>query len=472
MTYFGKSQIMESRVKTDAKGMFYMKRNDKEFVNSITGSNIQKGCRRIAAWILLVGLIFGVTGCGHLSDTGISYIYADTDVSTLSEATIDKIVENIVNSMSLNDKVGQMFVVDLTALEPSRKSVQSKQLTSKMKRNLKLYPVGGVVLFSNDIKSRKQVQRLLTNLQQESRIELFVCVDEEGGSVSRIASNSKMKTTRFPSMLEIGKTEDTQKAFEVGDTIGREIRELGFSVDFAPVADVLAEGDEECSAKTELENRSFGYDAQSVATMVKQTVKGLEGQQVCATLKHFPGQGAASSDTHVSAANISKTISELRSTDFLPFQSGIEGGASFVMLSQASLQSLTGDSTPACMSSLVVRDILREELGFSGIVITDAMNMHSITSRYTSAEAAVNCVSAGVDMILMPEDLEEAYNGILDGVKEGTISKARIDKAVSRIIKCKIKKGILPLTSDVVVKASQSSYENYHNIGELQNGGK
>lgn len=428
--------------------------------------------REFAALVMILAISCSMAGCSQMSDTGISYIDADTDVSALSDATIDKIVENVVNSMTLNEKVGQMFVVDLATLEPSKKSIKAEQLTKKMKKSLSLYPVGGVILFSSDIKTRKQVKRLLANMQKESTIELFTCVDEEGGSVSRIANNAKMHTTKVPSMMEIGTSGNASQAFWAGETIGKEIRELGFYVDFAPVADILVEGEKDSSAVAEIGDRSFGYDAQSVAVMVKQMTKGLEEQQVCATLKHFPGQGAASSDTHISAANVSKSIDELRKNEFLPFQSGIQAGASFVMVSHESLSTLTGDSTPACMSSLIVQDILQTELEFDGIIITDAMNMISITTQYDSAEAAVKCVQAGVDEILMPKDLEAAYNGIIDAVTTGKVSESRINRSVQKIIKCKIQKGILPLTSDVVVKASQASYENYHNIGETQNDSK
>ncbi len=422
--------------------------------------------KRIIAFFVCFGMILGLLGCNQLEDSGISYIDAATDVSTLSEATIDKIVENIVGSMSLNEKVGQLFIVDIASLEPSRKSVNKKRLSGKLKKNMGLYPIGGVVLYSNDIKKPEQLKRLINNMQSQSEINLFVCVDEEGGTVSRIAANKKMGVKELPSMQEIGATMDSKQANEVGLKLGAQLKKFGINVDFAPVADVLASEEPESSAVAELNSRAFGHDSAMVADMVSEEVKGLIEGGVMATLKHFPGQGAATSDTHISAANVTKSIEELRQQDFIPFKKGIKAGAQFVMLSHESLSSLTGDSTPVCMSSLVVTDILQEELGFKGIVITDAMNMVPIVSKYTSSEAAVNCIKAGVDMVLMPEDLMQAYDGVINSVRNGILTEDSIDESVRKIIKCKVQQEILPLDSELVVKASQESYEK---IGEMEN---
>lgn len=432
----------------------------------------RKHFRCMAGLVLLCVMLFVMNGCDSLSDSAISYIDATTNVEELTDETIDTIVENVVNCMTLNEQVGQLFIIDLKTLDASAKSLTGKKLTAKQKKGLRLYPVGGIVLYSSDIKNREQLTRLLANLQEESELELFVCVDEEGGSVSRVSSNRNMKTTAFPSMYTVGQSGDVKDAYEVGSHLGKDLQKLGINVDFAPVADVAALTDNMEFVSEEIGERSYGSDAQLVSGMVAKQVQGMTNEGLCATLKHFPGQGAASSDTHISAANVSKTITELRECDFLPFRSGIKEGAQFVMMSHEGANAITGDSTPACMSSLIVQDILREELGFSGIVITDAMNMVSVTGQYTSGEAAVNCLNAGVDMILMPENLDEAYNSILDAVAEGTLSKERIQQAAKRVIKCKIKQGILPLTSDFVVNASQNSYDSYHEIGEQENQNK
>lgn len=431
-----------------------------------------KQFRYLAGVLILCVLLLTVSGCDTLYDSAISYIDATTNVEELSDETIDTIVDNVVNCMTLNEQVGQLFIIDLKTMDTSAGSITGKKLTRKQKNSLRLYPVGGVILYSSDIKNREQLTGLLSNLQEESELELFVCVDEEGGTVSRVSSNKKMKTTVFPSMYTVGQSEDVMRAYEVGSAFGKDLKKLGINVDFAPVADVAMLTDNMEFVSPEIGERSYGSDAELVSGMVAKQVQGMTEEGICATLKHFPGQGAASSDTHISAANVSKTITELRDCDFLPFRSGIKEGAQFVMMSHEGVNVITGDSTPACMSQLIVQDILREELGFSGIVITDAMNMVSITGQYSAKEAAVNCLNAGVDMILMPEDLEEAYNGILDAVADYTLSRERIREAAKRVIKCKIKQGILPLTSDFVINASQNSYDSYHEIGEQENQGK
>lgn len=425
--------------------------------------------RCVVGLLILCAFLLVLSGCDPIYDSAISYIDATTDVEELSDETIDTIVDNVVNCMTLNEQVGQLFIIDLKMMDTSVKSIKGKSLTKKQKKSLRLYPVGGIVLYSSDIKNREQLTRLLANLQEESELELFICVDEEGGEVSRVSSNKNMKTTAFPSMYTVGQAGDVKRAYEVGTTLGKDLKKLGINVDFAPVTDVAALTDDMQFVSEEIGERSYGSDAQLVSQMVAGQVQGMTEEGLCATLKHFPGQGSASSDTHTSAANISKTITELRECDFLPFRAGIKKGAQFIMMSHEGVNAITGDSTPACMSSLIVQDILREELKFSGIVITDAMNMVSITGQYTSKEAAVNCLNAGVDMILMPEDLEEAYNGILDAVADNTLSRDRIKEAAKRVIKCKIKQGILPLTSEFVVDASQNSYDSYHEIGEQEN---
>ncbi len=202
------------------------------------------------------------------------------------------------------------------------------------------------------------------------------------------------------------------------------------------------------------------------ARMVSSAVKGLNSSGMCATIKHFPGMRGASSDTHLTAANVGSDIAELRQNDFKPFKSGIKAGAEFCMLSHESVNSVTGDTTPATMSSLVIKDILRGELGFDGIVISDAMNMKPITERYSSDEAAVLSIKAGVDIVLMPDDLEEAYDGVIKAVKDGKISEKRINSSVRRIIKCKLLKGIIKLDSKLVIDAGADSYKD---IGQMEN---
>lgn len=358
-----------------------------------------------------------------------------------------------LKTMSLEEKLGQLFVVNLELLDDSNGNYYEHQkITKKMKENLQKYHVGGVILFSRNIAKRKQTKKLIRRLQKNAEIPLFVSVDEEGGDVARIGSNEKMKTTTFPTMEEIGKKKDADYVYNMAATIGKEIGELGFNVNYAPVADVKTS-----QLNLEIGTRSFGDDPAKVSQMVDAYVQGLKSQNICATLKHFPGQGSSSGDTHQGSVDIDSSISGLRKTDFKPFEAGIDAGADFIMVSHISVSKVTESSEPASMSDLIMTTILREELDFDGIIITDAFDMASITENYTAGEAAYGSVKAGADIILMPQDLEEAYGALLEKVQDGSLNQKRLDDSVLRILRLKFEKGILSL--DDLAKANAQETE-------------
>lgn len=414
--------------------------------------------------IILVMAVALLTGCAMLEDTGISYISTDTDVSDLSDETIDNIVDNVVDSMTLNDKVGQMFIADIPSLETSEKSVTGKKLTKKMRRALRDYPVGGVILFSREMRDKKQLRRFLDNLQNRSAAGLFTVVEEEGGDSVNAARVEALSMSRYPAFSEMGKENSPSRTGKMARTTGKELSALGFNVDLAPTSDVAPAGTPSDDQHNGMDGKTFGSDPELVSAQVSSYVKGLKKSGVLSVLKHFPGQGGASSDPRDSAPDLSEGITDLRNRDYLPFQAGIRAGADFVMISAESVSSITGDDTPACMSSLVVRDNLKKELGYTGIVMTDMMNMDSVTTRYDSAQAAVNSVKAGCDVILMPEDLYTAYQGIVDAVRQGDIKESRINRSVRKIIKKKIRMGLLKFDSDLVQDASLRNYDNYQNM--------
>lgn len=357
-----------------------------------------------------------------------------------------------LEAMSLEEKVGQLFVVNLELLDDSKGNYYEHQkITRKMKESLVKYPVGGVILFSRNIDRRKQTKRLIRKLQRNAQTPLFVAVDEEGGDVARIGGNPGMKTDTFPTMEEIGRTQDADYVYEMAETIGRQIKELGFNVDFAPVADVRTS-----DLNEEIGSRSFGDDPQKVSKFVSAYVKGLESQNVCSTLKHFPGQGSSKGDTHQGSVDIDSNIASLRKVDFVPFVSGIEAGADMVMISHISVSKVTETSEPASMSELVMTTILREELGFRGLIVTDAFDMASIIENYSVEEAVGESFEAGADIILMPEELPGAYESILEKVKEGTYPEQRLDESVRRILQLKFQKGIMVL-DDLTKKVENKS---------------
>jgi beta-N-acetylhexosaminidase len=354
-------------------------------------------------------------------------------------ATILGTVQEIMSEMTLKEKVGQMFIVNLEQLDDSQGSYyEFRECTKEMEKTLKKTPPGGVILFSRNIEKRNQVLKLNAALQDACKYPLFVSVDEEGGDVARIANNSNMQTTSFPSMQQVGESGDTVYAQEIGETIGKDISQLGFNVDFAPVADINTS-----ELNQEIGNRSFGSDTKLVSNMVQSFVKGLQSTNVSATLKHFPGQGSSTGNTHNEAVNLDKNIDNLRKTDFKPFQAGIKAGADFIMVSHVSISRVTENTLPASMSDIVMQSILRTEFSFDGIIITDAMDMTAITSEYTASEAAVASISAGADIVLMPQNYEEALNGVLAAIEDGTITESRINESVQRILEVKVKRGLL-----------------------------
>ena len=206
-------------------------------------------------------------------------------------------------------------------------------------------------------------------------------------------------------------------------------------MNFAPVADVISEGNETIG------DRSFGTDVNLVSPMVVAAVEGMQSNGVSACLKHFPGLGDTTADSHDGMATTDKTLDDFNATDFPVYQAGINAGVEFVMVSHLSAPNVTGDNTPASLSPKMITEILRGQLGYQGIVITDAMGMKAITEYYTSADAAVKALQAGADVILMPENYEEAYNGVLEAVNNGTLTEERIDESLRRIfrVKCKDK---------------------------------
>lgn len=360
----------------------------------------------------------------------------DTTTEVIEEYTeedlLNEIVESCISEMSLEDRVAGLFMITPEALTGVDKAVKAGDGT---KEALEKYPVGGLIYFKQNIQSKEQITDMLANTTSMSKYPIFLGVDEEGDSVARVAD--ALKLDKIDSCAKIGESGDANNAYEAYKTVGSYLMEYGFNLNFAPVADVLTNPDNEAIGK-----RSFGSDADVVSSMVAASIKGLEETGVIACMKHFPGQGDVDADTHEGLASTDKTLEQLRETELKPFASGIEAGAQMIMIGHAAYPSITGDNTPASLSKDIITDILREELGYNGVVITDALNMSAVSEYYDSATAAVMALKAGADMVLMPENFEEAYQGVLDAVADGTISEARINDSLSRIYKIKYKETV------------------------------
>ena len=344
-------------------------------------------------------------------------------------------VQELMDYMTLEEKVCQMFIVT-----PEQLAGYSDNYAGTDTQNgIKNYPVGGIIYFANNIEYYDQTAQMISNSQQYAKntcgAGLFISVDEEGGYVNRVADNLGM--TSFYDMAYYGATDDTVSAYNIGSTIGGYLSGLGFNLDFAPVADV------NINPYNELGDRIFSSDPQIVADMITNVVSGLQNSGVCATLKHFPGLGAEGGNTHTdSFVTIDRTLEQLRAEEFVPFRSGINNGVSCIMVGHQ-IVSGVGDGLPSDLSYEVVTNLLRNELGFNGIIITDSHQMNTIANVYGSGDSAVMAIQAGVDIVLMPYDIASAVEGVCSAVRNGTISESRIDESVNRILSKKSQLGLL-----------------------------
>lgn len=361
-----------------------------------------------------------------------------TSAYTCTTAEIDvMLVDTLLSEMTLEEKVCQMFIVTPEMLTGYTGSVTEMGTLSQ--KSFDQYPVGGLIYFAENLEDSPQTLEMLSGMQsyaqESSGVGVFLSVDEEGGTVARVAD--QLGTTKLHDMAYYGERSDPDEAYAIGCTIGSDLRKFGFNLDFAPVADVALHAD------NELGDRIFSSDADIVGDMVAGVVSGLQGTGVSATLKHFPGLGAGDGNTHYDDfVLIDRSLSELSSEEFVAFQAGIDAGADFVMVGHQ-ITTAAGDQLPSDLSYTVVTTWLKETLEFTGIVITDAQNMASITENYSPASAAVQAVSAGVDMILMPLDLSNAVSGICEAVEAGTITEERINESVRKILTQKSEMGLL-----------------------------
>lgn len=333
-----------------------------------------------------------------------------------------------VQTMTLEEQVYQLFMVtpeDLTGVDTATVAGDAT------KSALEQYPVGGIVYFAKNLENVDQIKTLLSKTQSYAKTPLLLGVDEEGGTVSRLGSRG-LGVTELDDMASY---DDPQQVHTMGKTLGDELLALGFNLDFAPVADVSTSG-------SAIGDRAFSSDAEEAASLVGSMVAGMKESGILCTLKHFPGLGGVSADTHDGAASTNATLEQLKEKDFLPFQAGIDAGAPLVMVSHLSAPSVTGDDRPASLSTSIIDGLLRTELGFDGVVVTDALNMEAITDHFTAAEAAVQALEAGADLLLMPEDFQAAVDGVLHAVETGSLPQDTITDSVVRILAMKYEYGI------------------------------
>lgn len=351
-----------------------------------------------------------------------------------------KAVENTMKDMSDEEKVGQLFMIRPDALEANASAATvnndgvygTTYVDELMVENMNKYHVGGVVIFEKNISDTDQLKSLIKDLQKSSEIPMFVGIDEEGGDFAPLANAEGFNVTTFDNMIEIGKTEDGAKAKEVGKKIGGYLSDYGFNLDFAPVADVIADG-----SGTTAANRSFGSDPKVVAKMVSNEIKCFHESGIMTAVKHFPGQGGENG-----TSKTSKDWVELMESDIIPFAE-VLGETDMILAGNISTPEVTNDGLPASMSKEIIDEKLRKELGYQGVVVSGPMSSAAVTGTYNSGECAVRAINAGADIVLLPYDLDEAYDTVLNAVKDGTISKDRLNESVERILTLKAEYGLI-----------------------------
>lgn len=343
-------------------------------------------------------------------------------------------VDERIGAMTLEQKVAQLFIVTPEALvEGVSQVTQAGDMT---REGVTAHPVGGIVYFAQNLLDPEQTTTMLANVKQfyadAGNVAPFIAVDEEGGTVVRIADNEAFGAQDVGDASALGSAGDTEAAKRAAEQIADYLMPLGFNLDFAPVADVV-----DPLRSDTMGLRSLSSDAAVAADMVRAEVEGFRDKKMLCCAKHFPGIGAAAGDSHEGAITIEATNEELETVDLVPFRAAIEAGVPMIMVGHVSLPNIVGDSTPAPLSSAVVQGMLRDSLGYTGIIVTDSLSMGAITDYYTPAEAAVAALKAGCDIPLMPERLDEAYQGVLSAVQVGELTEERLDESLTRILTAK-----------------------------------
>ena len=346
-------------------------------------------------------------------------------------------VEEQLAKMTLREKVGQMFYVRTEALDTTihwtsyteLMPLELREVNDRMKTLCEDYPVGGVILYAWNINDEAQLATLIAQIKALNGSPLL-CIDEEGGRVARIANNPNFDVKKYESMEAIGNTGDPANAYECGNTIGTYLQQYGFDIDFAPVADVNTN-----PGNIVIGPRAFSGDPAVAAPMVTNYLQGLKDAGITGCIKHFPGHGDTKADTHYGYAQTMKTWAEMLQCEMVTFRAGIEWGCQLIMTAHISVPNVTGADVPSTMSSIILQDKLRGELGYQNIIVTDAISMGAITNQYSTAEAAVGSILAGVDIVLDPSNYIVAFEAVMSAIDNGTITEDRINQSVRRILR-------------------------------------
>lgn len=375
---------------------------------------------------ILMMVVLAFTGCSIENkvpiDQGPQNSQNPSENDTNKPEEIDPIKEQI-DKMTLNEKIGQMVIVGMEGYE----------IDDNARLMIEKYQVGGFILFSKNIKDTQQLLALNNSIKAanfNNKIPLFISVDEEGGRVSRMPKEFK----DLPTNKEIGKVNNGDFSYKIGGILAEEVKAFGFNMDFAPVLDINSN-----PKNPVIGDRSFGSTPERVSKLGVKTMKGIQAGGVIPVVKHFPGHGDTAVDSHIGLPTVNNDLNRLKTFEFIPFKEAIENNVEAVMIAHILMKKIDSEN-PASLSKTIITDILRKQLDFNGVVITDDMTMGAIVENYIIEEAAIQSVNAGADIVLVCHGSDNkiaVIEALKKAVEEGTISKERVNESVYRILKLK-----------------------------------
>lgn len=406
--------------------------------------------KKVLSFILGLTLPIMIIGCSKVEEK------KQEPQEVKNELSLEEKIDKKVSEMSLEEKVGQIMMPYIDKTVKDNKLVDFTEMNDYVKDTIEKYHLGGVILFKNNMKTKEQTKKLNEDLMNASgELGLLIGTDEEGGLVTRIPTENKMPVAR-----NIGKTGNPDEAYKVGNNIGKELKELGINMDFAPVMDVDTNPNNPVIGK-----RSFGNTAEIVTEFGIQYMKGLNDENIISSVKHFPGHGDTAGDSHKDLVKIDHNKDRINKVELEPFRQAIKNEADVIMVSHIQVPAIDNTKVksnktnkeiivPATFSSKLLKDTLRTDMGFEGVIITDALNMGAIANYFTPKEAAILTLKAGSDILLMPAPLnpgqdnklfDECFNGIIEAVESGEIEEEELNSSVKRVLYLKNKYGIIKM---------------------------
>lgn len=371
------------------------------------------------------------------------------------------------NDMEIRKKIEYLIMPDFRYwnIDENGKKKDFDVMNDEVREVIKSHNFNGIILFAQNVKETEQTLRLVDEIQKASKKPMFISIDQEGGIVTRLGTG-----TNFPGNMAIGATRNSKYSYEVGKAIGRELHVLGINTNLAPTIDVNN------NAKNPVIGlRSFSSDPNIVAELSTAMINGIKSQNVIAVAKHFPGHGDTAIDTHLGLASVDKSMKELEDMELLPFKKAIDSDIDMIMTAHVQLPQIekdyfiakNGDKIiyPSTISDDVITGILRNKLGYNGVVITDALGMKAISDNLGPYEAMKLSINAGVDILLMPvslhnmenvKELDMAIDKLVEAVKKGEISISRIDEAIARIDTLKAKRHIVKDETNVDMRVEKA----------------